>query len=66
MEFPRSYITSTYPETETCFQETGFRFQTSMLDILYLASGTVSLSGNSIGSYLLPIAKVPYVSPASP
>ncbi len=31
-----------------------------------MLSGTVSLSENSIGSYLLPIAKVPYVSPAFP
>ena len=33
---------------------------------LLVPSGTVPLSGNSIGSNLLPIAKVPYVSPASP
>jgi hypothetical protein len=33
---------------------------------LLVLSGTVSLSGNSIGSYLLPIAKVPYASPAFP
>ena len=33
---------------------------------LLVLSGTVSILGNSIGSHLLPIAKVPQTSPALP
>jgi hypothetical protein len=44
----------------------GTRYIYGIPTYLRVLSGTVSLSGNSIGSHLLPTAKVPYVSPAFP
>ena len=44
----------------------GTRYIDGIPTYLRVLSGTVSLSGNSIGSHLLPTAKVPYVSPAFP